>query len=62
MQLQGLDTLAHSLQAFFGIFANFNEWSWNSFPKAYLDEPYLSADKGAISTYFTEMEDASAHR
>ena len=27
----------------------------------YLDGPYLSADKGAISTYFTEMEDASAH-
>ena len=57
MQLQGLDTLAHSLQAFFGIFTNFNEWSWNSLPKAYL----VSVDKGAISTYFTEMEDASAH-
>lgn len=46
---------------FFGIFANFSEWNWNSLPKAYLDGPYLSADKGAISTYFTDVEDACTH-
>ena len=46
---------------FFGIFANYNEWSWNSLPKAYLDSSYLSADKDAISTYFTEVEGVSTH-
>lgn len=46
---------------FFGVFANYNDWSWNSLPKAYLDSSYLSVDKGAISTYFTEVEGASNH-
>lgn len=41
--------------------AKYNDWSWNSLPKAYLDSSYLSVDKGAISTYFTEVEGASTH-
>ena len=50
-----------SCKHFFGIFANYNEWSWNSLPKSYLDSSYLSADKNAISTYFTGTEDATSH-
>ena len=46
---------------FFGVFASYNEWRWNSLPKAYLDSSYLSVDKGAISTYFTEVESAATH-
>ena len=44
---------------FLGVFANYNDWSWDSLPKTYLDSSYLSIDKGAISTYFTEVEGAS---
>ena len=46
---------------FFGVFIHYNEWSWNSLPKVYLDSSYLSTDKDAISTYFTGMEGASSH-
>ena len=51
----------HPVSTFFGVFANYNDWSWNSLPKAYLDSSYLSVDKGAISTYFTEVEGGSTH-
>lgn len=46
---------------FFGVFIHYDEWSWNSLPKVYLDSAYLSTDKDAISTYFSGMEGASTH-